>query len=48
MFLLYYVVSLLSTYKFIHCLNGDKDFIDFLEMLIKDHEKEKIDFRDLL
>lgn len=37
-----------ETYKFIPCLNGDKDFIDFLEMLIKDHEKEKIDFRDLL
>ena len=37
-----------ETYKFIHCINGDKDFIDFLEILIKDHEKEKIDFRDLL
>jgi protoheme ferro-lyase len=37
-----------ETYKFIPCLNGDKNLIDFLEILIKAHEKEKIDFRDLL
>ncbi len=37
-----------ENYKFIPCLNGDDVFIEFLESLIRNYKKKRINFRDLL
>ena len=35
-------------YKFIPCLNGDSNFIDSLESIIRNYKDKKMNFRDLL